>query len=90
MSPWSLSEKEIDTLAVCRTGFVAVALLLLTGAAARTQPQQQPAACPPVQTPVCAVKAGTKQSYWNECQARNDGALVLWTGECPDRNFGGY
>src|SRR6266478_10037362 len=87
MSPSVPMRKEIDILGTCRNGVVA-ALLLLPGAAARTQPQQQPAACPPVQAPVCAVRAGAKQSYWKDCRARSDGALVLWTGECTDRDFG--
>ena len=33
--------------------------------------------------PVCAAKAGTRQSYWNACQAGRDGATVVITGECP-------
>ncbi len=67
---------------VCRTAIAAVALLLLAAAATRAQPQQ-PASCAPVVAPVCALKDGTKQSYWNECLARRDGALVLRIGECP-------
>jgi hypothetical protein len=35
------------------------------------------------QAPVCAVKAGNRQSYWNEAVARRDGAIVLLAGECP-------
>ncbi len=67
---------------VCRTAIAAVAVLLLPMMATRAQPQQ-PANCAPVVAPVCAVKDGMKQSYWNECLARRDGALVLRIGECP-------
>jgi hypothetical protein len=66
-----------------RTAIVAIALLLLPVMATRVQPQQ-PASCAPVVAPVCAVKDGIKQSYWNECLARRDGALVVRTGECPN------
>jgi hypothetical protein len=46
---------------------------------------QQLAVKPNDQAPVCAVKAGERQSYWNEAVARRDGAMVLLTGECPTR-----
>jgi hypothetical protein len=35
------------------------------------------------QAPVCAVKAGQRQSYWNEAVAGRDGAIILLAGECP-------
>jgi len=44
---------------------------------------QQLAVKPNGQAPVCAVKAGQRQSYWNEAVARGDGAIVLLAGECP-------
>jgi hypothetical protein len=54
------------------------ALLVLLGCAA-----QQVAVRQVGQTTVCAVKAGEKQSYWNEEAARSAGALVILAGECP-------
>ena len=66
---------------VCKAAIIAVAVLMLPVVASHAQPQQ-PAACVPVVAPVCALKDGTKRSYWNECQARLDGAYVLRTGEC--------
>jgi len=44
---------------------------------------QQLAVNPNGQAPVCAVKAGQRQSYWSEAEARRDGAMVLLAGECP-------
>ena len=74
----------------------AFVILLLFGTAARAQQwsnfppaAQQPAACA-VQAPVCAVLAGDRQSYWNECLAQRAGATVLRAGECPNRSFIGY
>jgi hypothetical protein len=55
-----------------------VAAMLLLGCA-----PQQLAVNPNSQAPVCAVKAGQRQSYWNEAVARRDGAMVLLSGECP-------
>ena len=46
---------------------------------------QQLAVKPNGQAPVCAVKAGERQSYWTDEGARRDGAIVLLTGECPTR-----
>jgi hypothetical protein len=58
-----------------------VAVLSLGVAAAHAQ-TITPANC--AQTaPVCAVKGGTRQSYWNACQATRDGAIVVLAGECP-------
>jgi hypothetical protein len=37
------------------------------------------------QAPVCAVRAGDRQSYWSEKAARRDGAFILLAGECPAR-----
>jgi hypothetical protein len=55
-------------------------LVVLAGCAA-----QQVAVSPEGQAAVCAVKAGERQSYWDERTARLDGALVVLTGECPAR-----
>ena len=53
-------------------------------------PAIRPTVCPPVQVPVCAVLAGDRQSYWNECLAQRAGAIILRSGECPNRTFIGY
>jgi hypothetical protein len=64
-----------------RHAFIAVSGLVgLFGCAT-----QQLAVDPAGQAPVCAVKAGERQSYWNERAARLDGALVVLAGECPAR-----
>jgi hypothetical protein len=63
-----------------RTAIVAVAVLLLPIFGSRAQ-QQPPAACAQV-APVCALKDGNKQSYWNVCLAARDGAQLLYPGEC--------
>jgi hypothetical protein len=61
-----------------RHAALAFAALLLLGCA-----PQQLAANLNGPAPVCAVKAGQRQSYWNEAVARRDGAMVLLAGECP-------
>jgi hypothetical protein len=61
---------------------VAVAAVLSLGAGAGLADPTKPSNCAQP-APVCAVKAGAKQSYWNACQASRDGAFVLLTGECP-------
>ena len=83
-----------------RTAAVALVMLLLLDMAARAQQSpnrqnfppaaQQLTACAAVQAPVCAVLAGDRQSYWNECLAERAGAIVLRAGECPNRSFIGY
>ena len=63
-----------------------LALFLLLGAANCAPPpqaNQETAVCPEVNAPVCAVHLGTKQSYWNECMAGRDGAILASAGECP-------
>ncbi len=59
----------------------AFALVALAGNA--TVPSPTPPPCPEGTTIVCAVKAGEMQSYWNACDAKRDGALVMSAGECP-------
>jgi hypothetical protein len=62
-----------------RTAIVAIVLLLpILGSRAQQQP---PAACAQA-APVCALKDGNKQSYWNVCLAARDGAQILYAGEC--------
>lgn len=83
-----------------RTGAGAIIIFLLLGTAAGAQllpyqqsfpaGTQQPTGCAAVQAPVCAVLAGEKQSYWNECQAQRAGALILNAGECRNRPSVGY
>jgi hypothetical protein len=64
-----------------RIGVAVAAVLSLCVGAARAEP---PTATNCAQTaPVCAVKAGTRQSYWNACQANRDGAIIVLAGECP-------
>jgi hypothetical protein len=65
---------------ICRTGIVATALLLLPVMATRAQ-APQPVNCAQV-APVCALKNGTRQTYWNTCLAARDGADLLYAGEC--------
>jgi len=62
-------------------------MLLLTSATTYAQPQvtQRPEVCPPSTTIVCGVVAGQRQSYWNECLARRDGAIFITPGECAKR-----
>ena len=83
----------------CRTGAGALAVLLLVGSASVAEPSsneakplqamQQAVVCAPVTAIVCGAVGGQLQSYWNECLARRDGAIVVSTGECPDRSSGG-
>ena len=66
---------------IARTAVAVLAVLLLVASPTRAQPKQ-PENCARA-APVCAIKAGTKQSYWNECRAGRDGATVVLVGECP-------
>ena len=83
-----------------RNTAAAVAAALLLGTASRAQPSssqpqiyrgaQQPAVCPEVRAPVCAMKFGQMLTYWSACKARADGADVVSVGEwCPTRNDDG-
>jgi hypothetical protein len=62
---------------------VAALAVLVLPVMARAQ-LQLPANCAPVTAPVCALKNGTRQSYWNECLAARDSAQVIRVGECPN------
>ena len=44
---------------------------------------QQVAVRPAGQMAVCGAKAGDRQNYWNERDARLNGAVVVFQGECP-------
>jgi hypothetical protein len=51
-------------------------------------------AAPAIQQPagtgiVCAIKAGSRRSYWTAQAAAADGAIVLYAGECPWPSGGG-
>ena len=64
-----------------RIGVAVATVLSLCVGAARAEPTS-PTNC--AQTaPVCAVKAGTRQSYWNACQANRDEATIVLAVECP-------
>ena len=63
---------------ICQTGLIAVAAFLLPVMASRAQ---QPPDCTQV-APVCALKNGTRQTYWNTCLAARDAAEFLYAGEC--------
>ena len=66
------------------TSGVALFLLIVVEACAPPpQANQEAAVCPAVKAPVCAVHRGEKQSYWNECEARRQGAILTTPGECP-------
>jgi hypothetical protein len=60
-------------------------LVALVADSAAAQPVQQQ---PPGAGIVCATKGGEQRSYWNEQDARRDGAIVLYPGECPSPEFG--
>jgi len=64
-----------------RTGVAAILLLLPPIVASDAQqPLPQPECAQVV--PVCALKNGTRQTYWNACQAVRDGGEFLYIGEC--------
>jgi hypothetical protein len=69
-----------------RYWFIAASgLLVLSGCAAGPQlaASRQSDAYPEERSVVCAVKAGDRQNYWNERDARLNGAVVVFQGECP-------
>jgi hypothetical protein len=69
-----------------RYWFVAASgFLVLFGCAPAPQltAYRQSDAYPEERSVVCAVKAGDRQNYWNERDARLNGAVVVFQGECP-------
>ena len=70
-----------------QAGIAAIAVLLLPAAETDAQ-QPQPADCAQ-SAPVCALKNGSKQTYWNTCLAARDAAELLYAGECRiPRSYG--
>jgi len=63
-----------------RTGIAAFAMLLLPLIAADAQ-QPGPPECAQ-NAPVCGLKNGSRQTYWNACLAARDAAQLLYAGEC--------
>jgi hypothetical protein len=63
-----------------RTGLIAIAVFLVPVMAGRAQ-QPQPPNCTQ-NAPVCALKNGSRQTYWNACLAARDAAEFLYPGEC--------
>jgi hypothetical protein len=74
-----------DTRTTVLAVICAVALVAFAASSAVAQPAQQQ---PPGTGIVCATKGGRQQSYWNEQDARRDGAIVLYPGECPSPEYG--
>jgi hypothetical protein len=73
---------------ILRTVIAAMALLLLPLVASLAQLPPQPAECAQA-APVCALKDGSRQTYWNACLAGRDGAQFLNVGECRgSRSYG--
>ena len=72
---------------ILRSGIAATALFLLPGIASQAQ---QPAPSDCAQTAlVCALKDGSRQTYWNACLAARDNAQFLNIGECRgSRSYG--
>ena len=68
-----------------RYSFIAVSgLLVLTGCATQqTAVYPEGQAYPQERGVVCAVKAGDRQNYWTARAAQLNGAVVIFTGECP-------
>ena len=70
-----------------QAGIAAIAMLQLPAAGTDAQ-QPQPADCAQA-APVCALKNGSKQTYWNTCLAARDAAELLYAGECRiPRSYG--
>jgi hypothetical protein len=70
-----------------RTGLIAIAVFLVPVMAGRAQ-QPQPPDCAQ-NAPVCALKEGARQTYWNACLAARDGAQFLNVGDCRgSRSYG--
>jgi hypothetical protein len=72
---------------ILRTGIAALAMLLLPLAVTDAQ-QPAPPECAQ-NAPVCGLKNGTRQTYWNNCLAARDSAELLYPGECrTSRSYG--
>ena len=70
-----------------RTSIAALAMLVLPLVAADAQ-QPVPPECA-VNAPVCGLKNGSRQTYWNACLAARDNAELLNAGECRgSRSYG--
>jgi hypothetical protein len=70
-----------------RGGIAATALFLLPIMASQAQ-QPVPPDCAQ-NAPVCGLKDGSRQTYWNACLAARDGAQFLNIGECrSSRSYG--
>ncbi|HEY4469626.1 MAG TPA: hypothetical protein VGN21_00560 [Stellaceae bacterium] len=70
-----------------RTGIAALATLFLPVVATDAQ-QPVPPECAQ-SAPVCALKNGSRQTYWNTCLATRDGAELMYAGECrQSRSYG--
>ncbi len=83
---WGCASGMMAMQHIYRVGTGGFALFMLLAAAACAPPpqaNQETTVCPEVIAPVCALYLDTKQSYWNECKARRDGAIVESAGECP-------
>ena len=65
---------------------VLISTLAIAGCAAPVQQigaYPQTDAYPQERGVVCAVKYGMRQNYWTAQAAQLDGAVVVFTGECP-------
>lgn len=70
-----------------RVGIAALAIVLLPMIAVEAQ-QPTPTECAQ-NAPVCALKGGDRQTYWNFCLAARDGAQFLYIGSCRiSRSYG--
>jgi hypothetical protein len=70
-----------------RNGIAALTISLLPVVGSQAQ-QPVPAECAQ-NAPVCALKGGDRQTYWNACLALRDGAQFLYAGNCRiSRSYG--
>src|SRR5205814_425001 len=79
--------REAGMRRTLRSGIAATTLFLLPVIASQAQ-QPAPADCAQA-APVCALKDGARQTYWNACLATRDGAQFLNIGECRGSAFSG-
>ena len=69
------------------SGIAALTIVLLPVIVSQAQ-QPSPADCTQA-APVCGLKNGSRQTYWNACLAARDGAQFLNVGECRGyRSYG--